>query len=215
MVATKAKGRVLKIRAEPQDSKAKTIVRTALRPSVQAAVTLEQVNKGTFNLDLLELVDALSDQAKAASTGDLSHAEALLVTQAQTLDGLFHNMTRRAMLNVGEHMAAAETYMKLALKAQAQARATIETLAELKNPRMVQFVNQANIANGPQQVNNTGNVAPAAVAGASAGGKFGTEQTGLLGASDGERMDSRTTSAAGRGDQTLATVDPIHRPAHG
>lgn len=33
-------------------------------------------------------------------------------------------------------------------------RATIETLAEIKNPRAVAFVTQANIAHGPQQVNN-------------------------------------------------------------
>jgi hypothetical protein len=32
--------------------------------------------------------------------------------------------------------------------------ATIETLAELKNPRQVAFVNQANLAGGHQQVNN-------------------------------------------------------------
>jgi len=45
-------------------------------------------------------------------------------------------------------------YLRLALKAQSQARTTVETLAEIKNPRAVAFVRQANIANGPQQVNN-------------------------------------------------------------
>jgi hypothetical protein len=39
-------------------------------------------------------------------------------------------------------------------KPQAQCRATIEALAEIKNPRPVAFVKQANIAQGPQQVNN-------------------------------------------------------------
>ena len=54
---------------------------------------------------------------------------------------------------MGEYIEASEKYMKLELKAQAQCRATIETLAAIKNPPVV-FAKQANIANGPQQVNN-------------------------------------------------------------
>ena len=57
-------------------------------------------------------------------------------------------------MNAGEYINAADTYMRLALKAQAQCRSTLEALAEIKNPRPVSFVKQANIANGPQQVNN-------------------------------------------------------------
>jgi len=44
--------------------------------------------------------------------------------------------------------------MRLALRAQSQCRATLETLAVIKNPTTVAYVRQANIANGPQQVNN-------------------------------------------------------------
>ena len=42
--------------------------------------------------------------------------------------------------------------MRLALNAQSRRRATIKTLAEIKNPKPVTFVQQADIANGPQQV---------------------------------------------------------------
>jgi hypothetical protein len=42
----------------------------------------------------------------------------------------------------------------LALKAQAQSRATIQALIELKYPKQTNFVKQANIANGHQQINN-------------------------------------------------------------
>src|SRR3546814_4081215 len=62
-------------------------------------------------------------------------------------------MTRRAAMNIETHLPATEQYMRLALKAQSQARTTIETLAEVKNPKAVAFVKQANIANN-QQVNN-------------------------------------------------------------
>ena len=47
--------------------------------------------------------------------------------------------------------------MRLALKAQSQSRATLEALAEIKNPRSVAFVKQANIATN-QQVNNGDNI---------------------------------------------------------
>jgi len=44
--------------------------------------------------------------------------------------------------------------LKLALRAQNQCRATIETLSVVKNPPTATFVRQANIAAGHQQVNN-------------------------------------------------------------
>jgi hypothetical protein len=43
--------------------------------------------------------------------------------------------------------------MQMVLKAQSQCRATLKTLATIKNPPVV-FARQANIAQGPQQVNN-------------------------------------------------------------
>jgi hypothetical protein len=46
-----------------------------------------------------------------------------------------------------------------AFKAQAQCRATFETIALSKNPPV--FARQANIAQGPQQINNTMSVARA------------------------------------------------------
>jgi hypothetical protein len=46
-------------------------------------------------------------------------------------------------------------FRKLALKAQSQCRATLETLAAIKHPQPITFVRQANVAHGPQQVNNS------------------------------------------------------------
>jgi hypothetical protein len=47
----------------------------------------------------------------------------------------------------------ADRYLRLALKAQSQSRATVETLATVKNPPVV-YAKQANFAAGAQQVNN-------------------------------------------------------------
>lgn len=57
-------------------------------------------------------------------------------------------------LNMGEYLSAADTYMRLALRAQAQAqaqsRATVETMATIKQGPAV-FARSANVVNGPQQ----------------------------------------------------------------
>ena len=65
-------------------------------------------------------------------------------------------MARRAAVSVGDYINATEVYLRLALEAQTQCRATIQTLFEIKNPQPVAFVRQENIANRPQQVNNGG-----------------------------------------------------------
>ena len=80
--------------------------------------------------------------------------------------------------------------MRLALRAQGQCRATAETLAAIKNGPAV-FARQANIAHGPQQVNNTLAVARA--------GNVETAPNEPLEA-HAKRLDSGTTSAASARD---------------
>ncbi len=79
----------------------------------------------------------------------------MLIAKAHSLDAIFNALLRRASANAESgYTQAAETYMRLGLKAQAQCRATIEALVNMKNPRPVAYVQQTNIAQGPQQVNN-------------------------------------------------------------
>ena len=113
------------------------------------------------------------------------------------------------MLNLGEYIGAAETYLKLALRAQSQCRATLETLATIKNPPTVAFVKQANIAHGPQQVNNGVASEPAR------GEETANPPTELLEHDDGKQwLDTGTASTASAGDPVMATVGAIDRPAH-
>jgi len=104
-------------------------------------------------LDFIESLKVMLKNAREAQAGDLSGQEATLAAQAATLDTMFNELARRAVMNIGEYLPAAEVYLRLALKAQSQCRATIETLAVIKNPPVV-YARQANIANGPQQINN-------------------------------------------------------------
>ena len=79
--------------------------------------------------------------------------------------------------------------MRLALKAQAQSRSTVEALAEIKNPRPVQFVKQANMTTGPQQVNN-GYAGTSSHDGIqSCAGNIQSKQNKLLEQDHGQRMD--------------------------
>jgi hypothetical protein len=90
-------------------------------------------------------------------------------------------------------MDAVVIYLRLALKAQGQCRATLETLAMIKNPHPVAFVRQANIAHGPQQVNN-GLAEPGEP---SRAGKTKNQQNKLLEVQSGERLDTEAKCATG------------------
>ncbi|MCB1741339.1 MAG: hypothetical protein KDK91_13270 [Gammaproteobacteria bacterium] len=186
---------------KPGEDEAIAVARTVLQPTVQAAVTLREFGQAHGELDLAGLIASLKEQTGAASKGELGRAEAMLAAQAHTLDAIFNNLARRACLNMGKHLNACETYLKLALRAQAQCRSNLETLAAMKQPRSVAFVGQANIANGHQQVNN----AP------SRAREIENEQTKLLEQIDGERLDARAASTTGEADPALEAVGTVNR----
>jgi hypothetical protein len=104
-------------------------------------------------VDVSALVQALYEKQNKVNEGDMRPLEVMLYGQAQALQAIFTNMARRSGMNAGQYIDAADKYMRLALKAQAQCRATLETLAMVKNPQP--YIRQANIAQGHQQVNNT------------------------------------------------------------
>jgi hypothetical protein len=78
-------------------------------------------------------------------------ANRLLASQALTLDNIFTDMARRMALNMGEYLGATETYARIAMKAQAQSRATLEALAKLHQPRE-QTVRHVHVNEGGQAV---------------------------------------------------------------
>lgn len=105
------------------------------------------------NLGLQEMVLELNRQVTEAQNGDRKQAESLLHCQATTLNAIFVEMARRVASNMGKNLDATEAYMRMALRAQNQSRATLETLSAMKNPSVV-ITKQANISAGHQQVNN-------------------------------------------------------------
>ena len=121
-------------------------------PTIQSAVAIKAWGQFAGDVELAKLVDDLHTRVDKVHSGDMQPIEAMLFGQAMTLETIFTSLARRATLQ--EHLKQFQTHLGLALKAQAQCRATLEALAEIKNPRPIAFVKQANISGGHQQVNN-------------------------------------------------------------
>ncbi|MCA1653674.1 MAG: hypothetical protein LC656_05715 [Sphingomonadales bacterium] len=97
------------------------------------------------------MLGALETKITAVNAGDISELEGMLTAQAHVLNGLFVNNLIQAQANLSAFPNAHERFSRLALKAQAQCRVTIEAIAEIKNPTV--FARHTNIVSGHQQVN--------------------------------------------------------------
>lgn len=124
----------------------------AINPIGGAALVTQALNRGYFGeLPLPGLYQALHDLTEAAKAGDLADQRALLVSQSVSLNAIFVELVRRAAANMGEHMHATDHYMRLALKAQAQCRATVEALDRLVNGHQ-QLVKHVHVNEGGQAI---------------------------------------------------------------
>ena len=203
----------LTIRRDPTDKrpaaelKADALLGTG---AVCNARVIRSFHTNREKLDLDACVTILAAAAKKVSDGDCSGTESILSAQAVALNTIFTSMAIRA--NSCKFIPDMEAYMRLALKAQNQCRSTLDTLAQIKHPRQTVITKQANISNGPQQVNNTLNQ----------GGEqqllnlknSEIEQNKLLkkhGQEKDERVDTGKTGAAGGSDPAMAAVDKVNR----
>jgi hypothetical protein len=197
-----AKEDTLRVPPTPGKSRERSLADTAVHPAVNAAATVLNFAKGTFgSLGITETFEALNENVNAVKGGNLSGPEAMLVSQAHALNAIFTELARRSALNMGEYIEASEKYMRMALKAQAQCRATIETLAALKNPPVV-IARQANISAGHQQVNN-GTTPRAEVS--------SNSPNELLEHSHEPRLDPGASGTAGSRDPQLVPLEASNR----
>lgn len=162
--------------------------------------------------EMSALAEATRKAVERTKLGGTEQADALLTSQAMALNAVFLEMSRRAALNMGEHLGAMETYMRLALKAQSQCRATLESLAEIRNPRAVAFVRQANIAGGHQQINNGPGTTDEATQPARAGGKRRPNEL-LEEVADAQWLDLGAAPKAVPRNSDMASMGTGNRPA--
>lgn len=179
--------------------------RQMTRPEVVSATVIDAYQPHVH--DVNAVAEELKRQIEAVNAGDLRRAEGLLVAQAHALDRIFGTLVVRATQQ--QLLPTWEVHMRMALRAQNQCRATLETLAALKYPSAI-FTHQANINHGgQQQVNNGGTPASAATR------VPGTEngQTKLLKDSDGQWLDTGAQGEGRAADSLLAPLGALDGPA--
>lgn len=180
--------------------------KAATKASINAGLVINafQGNIMGKDVDICELIDDVRAKFTEVNGGDMSNMENMLVGQATALQTMFTSLSQRAVAQ--ENMKHYQTFMVLALRAQAQSRATISALVDLKYPKQAAtFVKQANISNGHQQVNNGVNPEQYAQAHASAE-DFQSTPNKLLEADHGQRLDIGAAQAASRVNQAVGTV---------
>lgn len=197
---------VLNVTQTSRETEAQASAWAATSPQVNAALVMDAYQGNILGSDvkLMALIESLNKSTDKTTAGDLSNLEAMLVGQATALQSIFTSLAQRAARS--QQQTHLESFMGLALKAQAQSRATISALVDLKYPRQATFVRQANIAHGPQQVNN-GGITHAR--------EIESQPNELLEDASYERtqMDTGAKTAATRGDPAMEALEPVHRAA--
>lgn len=148
----KAQDNGLRVQAVAGKSEKRNLADVSLDPAANAMVAARMYNKFSFGeQDTTALFQSLHDTGIEAASGDLTHQKSMLAVQADVLNTVFAELSRRAAMNMGEYLGATETYLRLALKAQSQCRSTIEALDRLCNDR-TQTVRHVHVNQGGQAV---------------------------------------------------------------
>lgn len=132
---------------------AKKLLSPVNRHAILASQFAGAVAASSDGADQPTIVDwalELRDRLDAAATGDLKIASAVFTAQALSLDGIFTEMARRAGALLRQPDAC-ERYMRIALKAQAASRQSLEALARLHQPRE-QTVRHVHVNDGGQAI---------------------------------------------------------------
>lgn len=120
----------------------------ALAPEFKAAVTAQAYAPLIGETDLAAVLKRLGEMSTSSVKDNARDIEYMLTSQAIALDSIFNRLAIQAHASIGKHPKVVDTYLRLALKAQSQCRATAETLTNLKSPR--RYISQTNVATALQ-----------------------------------------------------------------
>jgi hypothetical protein len=120
--------------------------------SVNTAFTVKKFANVEDSIEVSDYILELQKAGNEVVDGNLGRLERMLTSQAIALDTMFNQLALKAA--GAEYLKNYEVFMRLAFKAQAQSRNTVEALAMLKHPQP--FISQTNIGQvGHNQVNNS------------------------------------------------------------
>lgn len=139
--AKKPSDRQERVGTEGQDGedRDRQLARVALGAGPRHAFVASNFSAGVFSdrhqTPTMASTAAIADNMAKARDGEKTMPSDILAAQAVVLHTMFTELARRASLNMGQHIDAADRYMRLALKARANCRATLEALTKLHQPR--------------------------------------------------------------------------------
>ena len=144
------------VEAEKGETESATMVRVMVGPYLRhgivgSEIAAKMAGKLPGDPRFDDFGRAIKAKVEAAVKGDMTLASELLTAQALSLDAMFTELARRATMNLGDYILAAERYARLAIKAQSNCRATLEALARLHQPRE-QTVRHVHVNEGGQAV---------------------------------------------------------------
>jgi hypothetical protein len=186
------------LQATESEEDRRFVAKYVLHPIQHAARAVGRMSLGDDKSRLEELCNELGEQAAALKKGDSKRAVTMLAAQGHTLEALFYCLLEKASDQIC-YPSEMLLYLKPALKAQSQCRATFETLASLTSPRPLAVV-QNNVAEN-MQVNNNVSLPD---------GQMQNAPNKLLEEAHAERMGEGTTGATGRGDSAVEALGAVH-----
>ncbi len=150
-----AASNTLEIKAEEGDDRDKLLAKIALGPGARHASIGAHYSASLFSdkhkTPIMAGTAVIGEAMAKARSGDKAMASDILAAQAVVLDTMFTDLASRSGANMGQYLDASERYMRLALKAQANCRATLEALAKLHQPRE-QIVKHVHVNEGGQAI---------------------------------------------------------------
>lgn len=192
---------ILNIKDDKNKSEQRKLAEVKLSPTILNTVATQSFVKPVMgDVDLTEAMAVMSEKSERIIAGNLSELESTLAAQVVSLNAIFTTLARQSM--ACEYINQMETNLRLALKAQAQCARTAEVLATIKNPPIV-YAKQANITQGPQQINNNQSYSQA--------GKTINSANELLSEDSHATLDTGRTIETGGTHQEMATVEEINR----
>jgi hypothetical protein len=186
------------------DEAGRSVARQLLSPEMSALRVVCATEEGSQTGALLDRPAALLELSalqRAVAGGDLSMVESMLLSQAVSLQTLYVRLVERGLKQ--EWAPQFETLLRLAFKAQALSRQSLEAIGEIKHGPAV-FARQTNISHGaPQLVNNAAPGLPtpsSQLPGPNAGAPFEIPQSKVLEAHGCKGLDAISTPSSSGGD---------------
>ena len=109
---SKPKANTLAVEASSDTSPARTRAEVAFSTYASNTLTTQAFSDNFGELDIQECVGVMKERQAQIRSGNLSSLENMLTAQAVTLNALFNKLAQRSGLNMGEHLGAADTYMR-------------------------------------------------------------------------------------------------------